>query len=111
MSDQSTMSRREALIAATAVTSIAVASVANADKPGSIPADDKAPSVTLSVTLTDGQLVQLKATQVVIDFGGDGKLLVKSSGIMPVAANLRNPKESKPRNPEEDMFNEKPAAR
>lgn len=110
MSDKSAISRREALIAATAVTSIAMGGIANADTPGSdqanddafpIPArtrtipdsadgfeeDNKPPSsVTLSVTLTDGQIVQLKATQVVVDFGNDGKLLVKSTGVIPMSA-------------------------
>ena len=113
MSDKSPISRREALLAATAVTSIAMTGIANADTPGSGPANDDAfpipartraipdsadgfeennqpqTSVTLSVTLTDGQIVQLKATQVVVDYGNDGKLLVKSTGVMPMSAARR----------------------
>ena len=113
MSDKSAISRREALIATTAVTSLAMGGIANADTPGIDPANDdtfpipartrsipdsadgfdennKPPtSVTLSVTLTDGQIVQLKATQVVVDFGNDGKLLVKPTGAMPMSAARR----------------------
>ena len=110
MSDKSSISRRQALMAATAVTSIAMGGIAIADTVGIDPASDDAfpipartrsipdsadgfeetnkplTSVTLSVTLTDGQIVQLKATQVVVDFGNDGKLLVKSTGVMPMSA-------------------------
>ncbi|MDB5346119.1 MAG: hypothetical protein JWP89_4496 [Schlesneria sp.] len=93
MSDQSIMSRREALIAATAVASLAVVSDTEAatsgedsyqvesDKMNVMP---KNPTLALSVTLPDGKRVELKATQLVIDFGGTRKLFVNLGGVMPL---------------------------
>lgn len=93
MSDQSIMSRREALIAATAVTSLVVASDTKAATPGEDPYQvesdkmnvmPKNPALALSVTLLDGKRVELQASQLVIDFGGTRKLFVNLGGVMPL---------------------------
>ena len=95
MIDQSIMSRREILIAATAVTSLAISSETDAATPDDdadqVAADKmnvlpKNPSLSLSVTLLDGKRVELKATQLVIDFGGARKLFVNLGGVMPLSS-------------------------
>jgi hypothetical protein len=95
MSDQSIMSRREALIAATAVASLAAVNDTEAATPEVAPdpyqveADKmnvlpKDPVLALSITLPDGKRVELIATQLVIDFGGTRKLFVNRGGVMPL---------------------------
>ena len=90
MNDQVPVSRRDALIAASTATALGlVASATNAgDKPDS---DDpkatgdrsrKAPPLKLKVTLTDGQVVTLNATELVIDYGEKGQLLVQPHGFL-----------------------------
>jgi hypothetical protein len=78
MSDQSPVSRRSVLTAVS--TAAVVGLVTRASDAG-----DKSP-LKLQVTLTDGQVLTLNAAEVVIDFGGNGKLCAKPSGILPIGA-------------------------
>ena len=91
MNEQLPVTRRDALIAASAATALGfVASTANAgDKPDSSDPkaggdqSRKAPPLKLKVTLTDGQIVTLNATELVIDYGESGKLLLQPNGFLP----------------------------
>lgn len=89
MSDQSIISRRDALLAAASLgTAVAVADAGDLEspfreekvelKPVAVPAQFK-----LSITLTDGQVVTFNAIEAVVDFGGNAQLLVKPTGVMP----------------------------
>ena len=88
MNDQVPVSRRDALIAASTATALGlVASAANADdKPDRSDQKKggdrsrKAPPLKLKVTLTDGQVVTLNATELVIDYGEKGQLVLKPNG-------------------------------
>lgn len=87
MNEQSPVSRRQALIAASAATAIGVvASVTSAGDPDPKSGDAQskiAPPLKLKVTLTDGQIVTLNAAELVIDYGTNGQLLVKPNGFLP----------------------------
>ena len=112
MSDQSIISRREALIAAASIgTAVATTQFASAEGPGNrvVPTPDQdassqkskppeEPLLKLSITLTDGQVVTFNAREAVIDFFGSGKLLVRPTGVMPVTG-------LDPRKGKEDGFN------
>jgi hypothetical protein len=78
------ITRRSALIAAAAVGLSATASAAEpqGDKPGGDRSRQTKP-LSLHITLPDGQVVELKAAELVIDFGGDHRLLVKPDGLTP----------------------------
>ena len=78
------ITRRSALIAAAAVGLSATASAAEpqGDKPGGDRSRQARP-LSLHIVLPDGQVVDLKAAELVIDFGGDHRLLVKPDGLMP----------------------------
>ena len=86
--DELPVSRRHALIAASTATAIGVvASVTNAGDKESKPGGDRSqstPPLKLKVTLTDGEVVTLKAAELVIDFGANGQLLVKPNGFLPI---------------------------
>ena len=88
MNEQSPVSRRQALIAASAATVVgAVASVTNAGQKDSGERSKVAPPLKLKITLTDGEIVSLNAAELVIDFGANGQLLVKPNGFLPVRDN------------------------
>lgn len=100
MNEPVSVSRRQALIAASTATAIgAIANVTSADdKPGdknSGDASKMAPPLKLKVTLTDGQIVTLNAKELVIDFGTNGQLLVKPNGFLPVRENENETQSSK----------------
>jgi hypothetical protein len=78
------ITRRSALIAAAAFGLTAAESSAgetSKDQPGERRASPK--PLTLHIVLPDGQTVDLKAAELVIDFGGSNRLLVKPDGMMP----------------------------
>lgn len=84
MNEQLPVSRRRALIAASTATVIgAVASVTNAGQQKPADRPNAARSLKLKITLTDGEIVTLNAAELVIDFGANGQLLVKSNGLVP----------------------------
>jgi hypothetical protein len=85
MSDQSPVSRRSVLTAVS--TAAVVGLVTRASDAGDKSPDSNHQSpLKLQVTLTDGQVLTLNAAEVVIDFGGNGKLCAKPSGILPIGA-------------------------
>ena len=82
------ISRRSALIAAAAVGLSANATAA--EQPGDKSGGDRSRQprpLALHITLPDGQVVDLKAAELVIDFGGDHRLLVKPDGLSPANDN------------------------
>ncbi|MDB5350986.1 MAG: hypothetical protein JWN86_2233 [Planctomycetota bacterium] len=85
MKEQPPVTRRRALIAASTVTAMGIATkVANADDTSSKSSGDRSRKPTplkLKVTLTDGQVVTLTAAEVLIDFGANGQLLLKPDGV------------------------------
>ena len=102
MNEELPVSRRQALVVASAATAISVvAGVTNAGDSESKSNGERsrnAPPLKLKVTLTDGQVVTLKAAELVIDFGDNGQLLVKPNGFLPVRGNDsgdQSPKNSK----------------
>ena len=99
MNEQLPVTRRHALIAASTATAIGVvASVTNAGDKESKPGGDRsttAPPLKLKVTLTDGEVVTLKAAELVIDFGANGQLLVKPNGFLPIRDDGQPSDESK----------------
>jgi hypothetical protein len=67
-----------------------IGNVAQAGDRGQKPGDEgprALPPLKLKVTLTDGQIVTLNAAELVIDFGANGQLLVKSNALLPVRDN------------------------
>ena len=85
MNEQLPVSRRQLLTSAsTAMTIGTVASVANADQKETGDWTTAAPPLKLKITLTDGEIVTLNAAELIIDFGANGQLLVKSNGFLPV---------------------------
>ena len=109
MSDQSILSRREALLAAASIsTVVATTQFASAEGPGKSqpvpdserdqkPKPSEIPSrFKLSITLTDGQVVTFNATEAVIDFGATGQLLVRPTGVMPASGPKPRPQENDP---------------
>jgi hypothetical protein len=77
------MTRRSALLAAAAIGVAAAESVAGEDgqsKSGQAPQPQK--TLLLHIVLPDGQTVDMKASELVIDFGGASRLLVKPDGLM-----------------------------
>ena len=94
MSDQSVISRRDALIAAVSVgAAVAVADASEKDPSGSSKQGDA--QFKLSITLTDGQIVTFKAREAVIDFGTSGQLLVRPTGVMPMVEKGLDPRGDK----------------
>jgi hypothetical protein len=100
MSDQP-ISRRHALIAATALG--AMAAVSQADDPARgqpfeavAPKPDPKAATTfaLQVTLTDGQVVTLNASKAVITFSDGGALVATPAGVLPFRPKLAKPVES-----------------
>ncbi len=82
------ISRRSALIAAAAVglSATAAAAESHGDKPNGDNSRQPRP-LALHIVLPDGQTVDLKAAELVIDFGGDHRLLVKPDGLSPANDN------------------------
>jgi hypothetical protein len=82
MPNNQDVSRRNALAATCAAAVIGLsATEVSAQKPGG---DRERPPelLKLRVVLSDGQVLDLKASQLLIDFGGNSRLLVKPEGQM-----------------------------
>ena len=112
------VTRREVLIAATTLGVVASAATAaqpqkdafdekpggGDEKPGKEKAHPKSShQLKLKVTLTDGQVLTLNASEVVLDFGDNGQLVAKPSGILPFGQKVG----IKPLNPD-PVFEGKP---
>jgi hypothetical protein len=124
MSDVSPISRRDALIAATALgTVVSVAQANDDDKPfgagdpgdpraGQNPTTMKRKPLKIQITLTDGQTMTVNATSAVIEFDDGGKIIAKPSGILPLVSSPAgeqqgNQSSAPPYNPKGNTFSPK----
>jgi hypothetical protein len=64
----------------------------NGGNGGRKPPDPSEPSLELKVTLTDGRIITLSATDLVIDYGDNGKLHVKPNGLVDPIGKGKDPR-------------------
>lgn len=94
------ISRRSALLAAAAASMSATELLADGQTPG----EGKKP-LLLRIVLPDGQAIDIKASEVKIDFGTSAKLLVTPSGVLPAFDPVAQP------SPSNDFLNPSTAPR